>query len=389
MTDRRSSQRLAVDAARRLLPGVFDRLDALRGELVDARERQAELAATVEQLARQVARMEAYQQVSLDSIRQDYLDLLSALPDTPEGAGPADALRLRFDHALLHAEALAEESRTRFAREIGELRNTLRLSQAMERRASAGPGTHAAAEPAAGPDAAAERPVSIPPARSFAHPTPDFDLLYRAFEDHHRGSPADIRSRQRDDYLELIAGLGHPELPVVDLGCGRGELVELLGDEGHRAIGVDVNLGQIADAPPDRFEQADLFEWLDARDDGSCRAIVSLHVVEHLPVDLQVRLVFEARRVLADGGVLVLETPNTLSLSTAASNFWVDPTHERPVHPMFLEFLAAEAGFATVQTRQLHPLPIGFSAGDGVPELVEELDSLIFGAGDLAMVAAR
>ncbi len=99
------------------------------------------------------------------------------------------------------------------------------------------------------------------------------------------------------------------------------------------------------------------------------------------------RLVFEARRVLVEGGLLVLETPNTLSISTAAVNFWVDPTHERPVHPLFLEFLADEAGFAQVETRQLHPLPIGFSGGGSVPELVGELDSLIFGSGDLALVA--
>ena len=343
----------------------------------------------MEQLSRQVARLEAYQQVSLDAVRQDYRDLLSDLPDLPGDATPAQALRLRFEHGLLHAEALAAESRTRFAREVGELRNTVRLSQAIAQRGStaeaAPDATTAAAVDAVGPGPSGD----AAPRRSFAHPAPDFDLLYRAFEDHHRGSPAEIRSRQRDDYLDLIGGLGHDELPVVDLGCGRGELVELLAQEGHVALGVDANLGQIAEAPPERFDQADLFDWLDARGDGSCRAIMSLHVVEHLPLDLQVRLVFEARRVLAEGGLLVLETPNTLSLSTAAVNFWVDPTHERPVHPLFLEFLAEEAGFAVVETRQLHPLPIGFSGGAAFPELVGELDSLIFGSGDLALVATR
>ncbi len=392
MTERSSSRRLALDAARKLLPAVFDRLDALRAELIAARERQAELAAQVEQLSRQVARMEAYQQVSLDAVRQDYRDLLGDLPDVPDDATPAQALRLRFEHGLLHAEALAEESRTRFAREVGELRNSVRLSQAMAQRSSAGPPVPGAGAP--GADAAgAGAPERVGDAesgrRSFVHAAPDFDLLYRAFEDHHRGSPAEIRSRQRDDYLDLIGGLENADLPVVDLGCGRGELVELLAEEGHVALGVDANLGQIADAPPELFDQADLFDWLDAREDHSCRAIMSLHVVEHLPLDLQVRLVFEARRVLAEGGLLVLETPNTLSLSTAAVNFWVDPTHERPVHPLFLEFLAEEAGFAVVETRQLHPLPIGFSGGAAFPELVGELDSLIFGSGDVALVATR
>jgi hypothetical protein len=73
----------------------------------------------------------------------------------------------------------------------------------------------------------------------------------------------------------------------------------------------------------------------------------------------------------------------------AASNFWVDPTHERPVHPLFLEFLADEAGFVEVETLFLHPMPAGFRGPDAVKELIGDLESLILGAGDLAVVARR
>ncbi|HEX2575772.1 MAG TPA: class I SAM-dependent methyltransferase, partial [Aquihabitans sp.] len=226
-------------------------------------------------------------------------------------------------------------------------------------------------------------------APAFAHPSPSFDLLYRAFEDRHRGTPADITDRQREDYLALVEGLPHPDLPVADLGCGRGELVRLLDGAGIAAVGVDSNHGQVADGEDRLFAEDDLFRWLDAQDDGSQRAVLAMHVVEHLPLDLQVRLVFEARRVLAEGGLLVLETPNALSIGTAATNFWVDPTHERPVHPAFLEFLADEAGFATTELRPLHEVPLSFRGRDDAPELAADLESLIFGSGDMALLAWR
>jgi O-antigen chain-terminating methyltransferase len=152
---------------------------------------------------------------------------------------------------------------------------------------------------------------------------------------------------------------------------------------------VDANLGQLAELDLGEYANRDLFEWLDEQPDASHRAVVSIHVVEHLPLALQVRLVFEARRVLADGGLLVLETPNVLSLSTAATNFWVDPTHQRPVHPSFLEFLAHEAGFARVESHHLHEIPLRFRGHEVAPELVDDLDSLLLGAGDLAFMAWR
>ena len=169
----------------------------------------------------------------------------------------------------------------------------------------------------------------------------------------------------------------------------RGELVRLLDADGIAAIGIDSNHGQIADGEDRLFVEMDLFHWLDAQEDSSHRAIVSMHVVEHLPLPLQVRLIFEARRVLAEGGALILETPNALSISTAATNFWVDPTHQRPVHPAFLEFLADEAGFSQIELLPLHQLPVSFRGGEANPELVEDLNSLILGKGDLALIAHR
>jgi O-antigen chain-terminating methyltransferase len=176
---------------------------------------------------------------------------------------------------------------------------------------------------------------------------------------------------------------------VAVLGCGRGGLVADLQRAGVAAVGVDNNVGQLVGTDAGQFVEADLFDWLDEQEDGSLRAVVAAHVVEHLPLDLQVRLVFEARRVVAPGGLLVLETPNTLSLSIGATNFWVEPTHQRPVHPHSRVYLSTSAGFGDVSTRLLHDVGVGLrSTGDDL-ELVEDLNSLLFGPGDVALIARR
>jgi SAM-dependent methyltransferase len=386
MTVPTSGTTATVRLVRKLVAPVARRLDAVRDLIVETRQLTDVLGARVDQLSRQVERLEAYQRVSRDEVASAFASLTTTLSGSTSDQSPGEILQRRLDHGLLHAEALNAETRAQLERDVADLRSQLRLTQALAERAASG-------SPAPAGDAQeGDRPTSAPtdvPVRAFEHPVPSFDLLYRAFEDRHRGDVPTIASRQREDYLELLGELPNPQLPVVDLGCGRGELVQLLVDAGHAALGVDSNLGQVADGDPGLFAESDLFDWLDTCEDGSVRAVVALHVIEHLPLDLQIRLVFEARRVLAEGGLLVLETPNLLSLSTAATNFWVDPTHQRPVHPLFLEFLAEEAGFVRRETRFLHDLPVGFRGAQEAPQLVEDLDSLIFGAGDAALLAWR
>lgn len=408
MTDTNQARELAKRAGRRALGPITERLDLLRRDMELVFARQDELAAAIEQAVAASHRLESY----FDQYRREVdakVDVLEhRFGDAATGAdamvaelapeqGPAEAgtaLRDRLDHGLLHAQALALDTRTALDRQLGDLRSSTRLTQSLVERALANSGPRPVSGPdrQAGPSAEpAATPVepAAPATTSYTHPVPSFDLLYRAFEDLHRGTPDIITERQRTDYLELLTDLPHPELPIADLGCGRGELVRLLDDEGAPAVGVDANQGQIGDGDERLFVEDDMFAWLDGQDDASHRAVVAMHVVEHLPIDLQIRLVFEARRVLADGGLLVLETPNLYSLSTAATNFWVDPTHERPVHPLFMEFLAAESGFAKTGLRPLHQVVASFSGSDDAPELAADLDSLIFGHGDIALVAWR
>ena len=227
------------------------------------------------------------------------------------------------------------------------------------------------------------------------------DFGYRDFEDRFRGVETEIRARV-DAHLSLLEGLD----PVLDLGCGRGEALAVLGAAGHQATGVDGNTQMIAACREQGLEAeaADLFEYLASLEPESQGAIVSFHVIEHLDPSEIDRLVRLAHRALKPGGRLLLETPNPLSVVVAARNFWLDPTHRRPVHPHWLVAVAEQAGFHSVEHRDLHPfpaperlpeLPPGTAPAeladlvDQINRLRDELDDLLFGAQDYLLVAEK
>jgi O-antigen chain-terminating methyltransferase len=150
--------------------------------------------------------------------------------------------------------------------------------------------------------------------------------------------------------------------------------------------------------------QGDLFEALEAEGPGSLGAVVSFHVIEHLPSAALDRLVRLAHRALAPGGVLILETPNPLSLMVSARSFWLDPTHRRPVHPESLRLLYELAGFTSVEVVELRPFPErerlpeldleGLTPeaqrlADRTNRLRDRLDELLFGFQDFAVVGER
>lgn len=227
---------------------------------------------------------------------------------------------------------------------------------------------------------------------------------YLAFERRFRGTEEEVRERLRE-HLPHLAGAGALG-DVLDLGCGRGEALAVFAEAGLPARGVDSSAAMVARCR-DRglvAAEGDLFEALAGTAEGSLGAVVSFHVVEHLPPTSLDRLVRLARRALAPGGVLLLETPNPLSVVVAARSFWLDPTHRRPVHPEALELLARQAGFDPVERFELRPfgaaerlpeidlapLPEGQrELADRVNRLRDVLDDLLFGHQDYALVARK
>ena len=235
------------------------------------------------------------------------------------------------------------------------------------------------------------------------------EILGRALEE---GDYLELERRYRGTESEIEERLAVylPELaerqPVLDLGCGRGESLQVFGRQGIEARGVDGNGEMVAHCRKLGLEaeEGDLFQYLAAVEPESLGAVVSFHVAEHLPPTTLPRLVRLAHRALRPGGILILETPNPLSLVVAARSFWVDPTHQRPVHPETLKLLFDLAGFEDVRYLPLRPFPeaarlpeINLAElpeeqrrlADRINRLRDRLDETLFGDQDFAILGLR
>jgi O-antigen chain-terminating methyltransferase len=202
--------------------------------------------------------------------------------------------------------------------------------------------------------------------------------FYRAFEDRYRGSRQLIRSR-----LEAYAPFVKPFLAAaphgaerpraLDLGCGRGEWMELLRDWGFDTHGVDLDEGMLA-ACHDiglRVTRGDALEYLRALPENSQAIVSAFHVVEHIPFEALEQLAAESLRVLQPGGLLVLETPNPENLIVGTERFHLDPTHAQPIPHLLLSFLLEHRGFQRIKVLPLQePEGIREKAAPGLQDVV-------------------
>ncbi len=223
-------------------------------------------------------------------------------------------------------------------------------------------------------------------------PMPIID--YVRFEARFRGTPEELKERQRP-YVEYF-----PQGPVADLGCGRGEFLELLREAGIAAKGVDGEPGMIA-ACRERgldVEQGDLLEFLVGQQDGSLAGVFTAQVVEHLPPASIMGLLHLAHQKLKPGGTFLAETINPQSLLALSNNYTLDLSHRQPVHPETFTFLAESAGFSPVEVRYSSPVPEGarlqpvISDGEiarGLNDNVKRLNDLLYGYQDYALIARK
>lgn len=226
------------------------------------------------------------------------------------------------------------------------------------------------------------------------------DPLYKQLEDRFRGTRQHIIELQHE-YLNDVADLKDGSAPIVDIGCGRGEWLELLKDHGIPAYGIDLNR-TFVEANQARgldVRLGDAVEHLESVPEGSIGAVTGFHIAEHLEFPLLVRLVDAARGALRPGGVLLLETPNPTNVIVGSSAFYIDPTHRNPLHPDLMEFLLSSRGFIDVEVRYLHPsdeqafvAPVakeGTAEHDAMNRIVEHLNWAFFGPQDFAVLGRR
>lgn len=211
--------------------------------------------------------------------------------------------------------------------------------------------------------------------------------FYRAFEDKFRGS-RDLILDRLGAYRPFISPIkGHTNQPVgIDLGCGRGEWLQLLASEGIQAKGIDLDAGMLAACRELGLEvtQGEAIAFLKALPDASAHVISAFHVVEHISFEDLQTLVAESHRVLAPGGILIMETPNPENIQVATHTFYYDPTHVKPIPPLLLGFLPEFFGYARAKIIRLQQNPV-LEASDA-PSLME-----VFGGAspDYAVIAQK
>lgn len=213
------------------------------------------------------------------------------------------------------------------------------------------------------------------------------DQFYRAFEERYYASQATIKSLRRQ-YLPFVEPLAqiYPGAGAFDAGCGRGEWLELMQESGFDAHGVDLDEGMLS-ACKAKGLKATLMDAVNALSQLSSesQAVVSaFHVVEHMPFDALREFVAEAIRVLKPGGILIMETPNPENMLVATRNFFLDPTHVRPIPQELLTFIAGFAGFKRVKVLRMQEDARLFNLTD------VSLRDVLFGASpDYAVISQK
>ncbi len=216
---------------------------------------------------------------------------------------------------------------------------------------------------------------------------------YFDFENHFRGSREMIKSNQTS-YVKYFEGCKH----VVDIGCGRGEFLELMKENGIGAVGVDTytEFVEFCKERDLNVVEQDAIEYL-LNCDGT-DGIFAGQLVEHLKVEQIIALCRVAYERLEPGKCLIMETPNPMSLAIYTHAFYLDPSHMKPVHPLLLQYIAAKAGFSKVdiiftkESRLDMEIPkLEIEGADLVQynKAMAEVSNLLFGSQDYAIVAYK
>ncbi len=225
------------------------------------------------------------------------------------------------------------------------------------------------------------------------------DHAYYRFEDLYRDE-AEVREAQRI-YLPYFEGRRN----VLDLGCGKGEFLELLRAEGIEAYGVDLNeqMVRVCQEKGLQVEKAEALAHMAGLPDESLGGLFAAHLIEHLSEAALRELVRLAQAKLQPGACLAFETPNPLCLWALVNYFYLDMAHIKPVHPQAISFLLETYGFQEIEVRYLHPVPEGVrmallpdAVGTDWQELTallntnfRRLNDLLFGHADYAVIARK
>ena len=327
-------------------------------------------------------------------INEDIADVNAGLAGTVSGV--ADELRKRWETTLARERRLEAQ--------MDDLRATSAVAHQVTQTLKREIGRVGSAPDSSTAATASESTSSSSSATSTSLDTVD-SYKYVGFEDLFRGSQDDIRTRL-ESYLPYFEGAAD----VLDVGCGRGEFLELLRDHGIGARGIDINHEMVEQcrARGLTVDEADLRSHLTALPDGSLGGLFAAQVVEHLEPAYLLEVLDVAYHRLRPGSTVILETINVASWSAFFQSYIRDITHVRPLHPDTLRYLVTASGFQRVEVVYRSPSPAqdrlealtGFVPDPENPgrlndlavafnENVEKLNRLMFSDQDYAVIGRR
>ena len=213
------------------------------------------------------------------------------------------------------------------------------------------------------------------------------DSLYRSLEDGLRGTSAEIKQESKG-YLPILQASGITE-GVLDVGCGRGEWLDVLRETGIRATGVDNNRVLIEQCREMNLEviEAEALTYLRALNDRTLSAVTAFHFAEHLHLEDFVSFLDEVGRTLKPNGLLILETPNPENLLVGSCNFYLDPTHKNPIPIPTMKLLVEARGFYCEEVMRLHPVPN--AQIEVKDQLTSHVNHFLYGPMNYAVVARK
>lgn len=216
------------------------------------------------------------------------------------------------------------------------------------------------------------------------------DKFYLEFENQFRGDQKTIRQRSIF-YAELLKRqkIRYSIYPILDVGCGRGEFLEILKEYGFSSSGIDMNKDMVKEAKRKGLDASysDAVTHLKKGGFRKYGAITGFHIIEHIPFEELITMFRAAYRSLHKNGIVVFETPNPENISVGSCNFYIDPSHLNPLPPALVEYTLKSVGFAEVEIlyrNEANPKRKHYK-----DPMLEELSNRLYGPLDYAVVGYK